>query len=356
MNHPVRYLPQALDFTPRIFPFGENFRFRATRTIIFQTGHSRLLMQGGQLVFYNGGQGLLEITAQAPESWRHLPRPWAGYGPGYDSRPVLIDPEGVVYRWQPEADPQPVFATAAPGLSVAAVGLPQNRLLLQIDEKNAWTSQVVETDSGKVLWSGSEALPMVLPYADLLLARPFLTDSSVHCLEAKTGRTRWKYASGAKLGDILGVCDDHVWLNTQDGRLLSLRVKDGQKQSEITLRNNRNPQGVMDPEGFLHICNGLNYQVVDLRQGSAKLVSYAEFEHTPDAPTTARGLLSLLLSQARLLFLDDLGKVFLVRPEDPSHPQCLWKRSKVFNLGIAEGQLILLDWEGRITVLGETKG
>ncbi|SPF40907.1 hypothetical protein SBDP1_320023 [Syntrophobacter sp. SbD1] len=352
MSHSMRYVPHALDYEPRAVSFGKDFHLRATVPVHLQTGQSRLLIRGAGVVFYNGDEGMVEISSQPPKMWRRLDLHLAGYGPGYGSDPVLVDHEGVVYRWPSGSEPISVFSTGIQGNCVSAWGLPEGRLLLLREEKGAWSTQIVEAETSRPLWSLPEAFPMLLPFEDCLIVRPRMTVSSVVCLDVESGQVRWRHESEHRLGDIIAVVDRHVWLNTQESGLISLLVDDGVVQDEIALKNNRNPQGVLDTQGYLHICNGLNYQIIDINDGTSKLISYVEFENLPEAPTTARGMSSVFLSDGRLLFHDDHGKVFVVHPENGEHPHCIWDKSRVFNLGIAEDQLVLLDWDGKITILG----
>ncbi len=143
-----------------------------------------------------------------------------------------------------------------------------------------------------------------------------------------------------------------VWFLIKAAIFPILSQDQGAKVHSLKLTNNRLPQGVVDHQGIWHVCNGLTYQKVRLATDNPQVFDYVELEDTAPAPTTTRGRLALVLEDGRLIFADDQGKVFALLPDQPGRPVCWWNKSKVYNIGIVQEALVLLDWEGRLTIFG----
>lgn len=344
----VSLLPVRLDFEPREFALQQDLVGRWSETVALTAGQSRILCYGDALLLYSGpDDGLREIVAEPPGVVPRWQLKVAGYGAGYRSDAVFIDARGRIHRWDPRGEPELAWSTKTRGLDVAALGLPHQWLLLVREVEASYQTELVDTASGTVRWRRDGALPQVLPCDDSLVALPML-GPDVICLDSATGGVRWRHTADTAPA-LIGAIDGHVWLSDQNGTLFALRLTDGRRVCELGLKNNRSALGVLDPQGRLHACNGLNYQVVDLAGGQARLVSATGFE---GSSTTARGRLALLTTDGRLVFMDDHGKVFVVHPEDPRQPECIWDESHVFSLGIVQQHLALLDWEGQVTLLG----
>jgi outer membrane protein assembly factor BamB len=352
----VRVAPLALDFVPRVCALPKTFTRRFSQRFRCQTGQTRLFSYGDRIFFREGrSEALREVIGEPPWLVPRVSFPLDSWGLGQDGDVMLIDRHGRIYVWRPGGEPALEWSAGVAGLQVSAVGLGHGTILvrrgkLDLQDPANMKTELIDTSSGESRWSRRGAFAHVLPCGDAFLAVPFLEPPNVLCVESATGDVRWTY-DDPDAGNFIGVVDDHVWLNTREHRVFALRLSDGQRAAEIALRS-RSPSGLLDPRGRFHACSGLRYEVVDLSNGQARLVSTVEFENGPDAPTTASGSLAVLCADGRVVFSDDKGKVFVVHPESPARPECIWSESRVFNQGAAGDNLVLLDWDGGLTVLG----
>ncbi len=350
MNLLVAGLPQRLNFSPSVLSLPNRFEPVWSGAVGLNPGLTKLVHYGPRLYLYQGPEeNLRQVLPHGLGSGPALSV--AAYGPGYESPAVLTDREGNLWRWDGLHGPIQVWATDLPGKDAAGLGLPDHRLLVLREHGGTWESELVDTGRARSLWVKQEALTGVLPVGDLLLACPLQAVKTIIALDVESGEVRWQRAFDRPPGDLVAAKEGLLWISTEENGIVALSLKSGQPVHSLKLTNNRLPQGVVDTHGIWHVCNGLNYQKVRLSADNPQVYDYVEFENTTPAPTTAGGQLALVLEDGRLLFSDDQGRVWALLPGQPGRPVCLWDKSRVYNIGIVQEALVLLDWEGRLTIL-----
>jgi hypothetical protein len=359
MKHLVAMSDQSLDFGPRSEALAANLGRAWVAAVNVEMGISRLLAWGQQLVLVDGRRGLLEVGPEPPGGvglapWVAYSLPLAGVAPGYASPAALLAADGKVYRWQPGAPPQPVWASGLPPAMIGILGLPADRLLIQWTEEGRCRLGLLAAPPGRLIWEQTVRAALVLPLDDLLLLEAPEASHAVRCLALDSGRQLWQSQPiPRRIGTFIGVIDDTLWLATLEGTVCALSLASGRLQTEVALYNNRAPAGILDPRGRYHACNGLNYQVLDLAAG-AKILTYAEFVRWEGGPSSANGRLASLAEDGRLVFADDAGRVFVVDPARPARPQLVWETGAiVMGLGVAHRRLYVLSSNGALHAFGE---
>jgi hypothetical protein len=355
----VAHQLQALEFVPRRPALSLDLLPHWSARMRVRLGHTRLMRVGEHLVLLDGEDGVVEVGTQQPQDdrlqpWVRHDVPVAAVGAGYESEPVIADPEGAVFRWLPGSEPQAVWEAGAPGASLSLVGLPHERLFFGRVLGGRRTMGVVDTRSGRTLWQRDGASALALPFESMLLLELTEELDVLVCLDAATGRECWrgKRLAGG-LGGIIGVVQGSLWLATRSGTICALDVAKGRARHEMKLRDSTNPQGVLDDRGLFHACNGLSYQVLDL-SGSGSLASQTQFVRSPEGPGPALGRLVLVAADDRLVFADERGSIFVVHPESPASPERLaTANSLVVGTGIAFGRLFVLESAGFLRAYGD---
>jgi len=181
-------------------------------------------------------------------------------------------------------------------------------------------------------WKRRGWISPVIAADDFVIARHDY--SNLICLDAATGRTRWR---APKLGSVIGVVGDRVWTSTSKTVIaLDLATGDEVKRIEVL---SAVPQGTIDPHGRLHLMPS-SHTALDLtRDGERVDLGWG-------AGSGWRGLVrdnSLVFARdGRIVGASDRGDVFVVQHGKPGKLDFL-RRGKdgesVFGLAAAAGRV-----------------
>jgi hypothetical protein len=319
----------ALDFRGSRPALGSDLT--AARSIPWQTSvHTRLYRLGDGLLIAGRGEGLVEIGASDPTTWTRWNADMALVGPGWRSDPVIILASGSLVRVEAGGSLRRVLDAGAAGKNLAAVGLPDDRIVVTRYGDTGVTLELWQGQSS--VWTRQGGGPDIVPHADYLLS----LGTGLERISMKTGETAWSVESGAQA--IAGVCDDTVWLRG-DGQLLGLDAGSGATRHDIRLTNNRAAQGVLDELGRYHSTTGLRYQIYDLAHGGSTIADYPL-----TGATSASGNFGIVARDGCFAFADDAGRVFVFNPAPEELARVATFPPPVANFGIAhEGLWILTD-------------
>ena len=354
----IAYPVQSLSFTTPRVALGKELTLQWKLPWRVQPGRTRLLATRDNALLVNGEQGWFEIGNATPEAgtlapWKRYDVRVADIGAAIDADALVLDSKGAVFRWQAGQSPEPVWRSEWPAAHTIVLGLSGGRLFAQCAADSRRSMGVVATQEGKFLWSQKGTGNWVLPVEDLLLMERNDTYNVLVALETSSGKQRWKSKPvRGGISTVIGVVDDMLWVATRESSLCALDLDNGGVRTEVQVKNNRVPLGRLDEEGRLHLCQGLNYQVLDLREGS-KLLSYTEFRRTEKAPSTASGNLAWPVRDGRLVFHDDRGRVWSVSPETPAEPKLLWESPNgLAGIAVSHERLLILENGGSFMALG----
>lgn len=354
----IAYPVQSLSFTSRRVALGKELTVQWKVPWRVLPGRTRLLATGESALLAEGERGWFEISDATPEPgtlapWRHYDLCVADLSATTDADALVLESSGDVFLWRASSSPQPVWKSEWPAAYTMVLGLSDGRLFAQCTAEGRRRMGVVDTQSGRFAWSRKMIGNWVLPVQDQLFMEPDDTYDVLVALETANGKQRWK--SKPVLGGIntvIGVVDDLLWVATRESALCALDTGSGSLRTEVKVKNNRVPLGKLDEHGRLHLCQGLNYQVLDLRDGG-KVLSYTEFRLTEIGPSTAPGNLAWVIRDGRLIFHDDRGRVWCFSPEAPAEPKLIWEsKGGVAGIAVAHERLLVLENAGCLLALG----
>jgi hypothetical protein len=267
--------------------------------------HTRLYHWGEALLMAQPGEGLVEIgPTRATETWTRWSINLSSVGPGWYSEPVAISRSGVIVRVEEGGKSRPVIDARVAGETIAAIGLPNNLVLLKRYEGSGAS---FELWSDRCLWRREGSAHWIVPHDKSLL---WLRNQTLDAVDLMTGHTTWSAA--LPVSGVAGILEDLVWLRG-NARLFGLDLASGGVRHDVALADNRAAEGIMDEAGRYHSTTGIRYQIYDFSKHGALAADYALSDLG-----TAPGDLLRLVRDGRILFSTDYGKFSLFDPKSPS--------------------------------------
>src|SRR6266540_1476073 len=251
---------EALDFLAHRVSVEADLTLSWSVQIPFRPGCTRLLAVGTQLVLFQADLGVYEVDGgpidNGLSSWCYHALRVVEAAPSYRSEAVLVDMDGLLYRWGPGQSPRPVGRMSGPAVDTAVLGLPDDEILLQRGPHDHRELALLDCRRGELRWSLDRGSALVLPHGKSLYLEPSDQLGTVSRVDSRTGGVRWRSKSVVGgLGTFLGVVDGALWVGTRSGTVVALDVASGEPVAEVRLRT-RYPDGVLDESGRLHACDG----------------------------------------------------------------------------------------------------
>jgi hypothetical protein len=321
-------------------------------TVAVRPGQSRLLDFNGELVLVNAPSGITTIDDGPPSEERLLSRRRVEVRPANDSRALLFDEAGLLYRWSPGAQPEQVWDTSTPPNSLEAIALSDKLLLVQHPiAKNAdgWITELINPEVG-VVWKRSGDLRGALPWNDSVLVIPAQRHSVVR-LSVAEGTPVWECSLEDQVATIIAVVAETLWLRTYEGELIAVEVESGAVRTRLRVPLAAVPEGVVDERGWLHLCTGPSYTILDLTADGA-VISSEILPVGDDAPSLVFGSAAIPITDGRLLFFDRNGSIYTTRTGAVQPPTLLWRSpAPLLDCQVARETVFILDREGRLSAL-----
>jgi hypothetical protein len=342
----------ALNFRPRDAALPEvtgEWRELWRASLAINPGPSRLLTVAGEAVLFNAPSGFIVLGDGPPAEARSLPGLRVEARSSDDSRPLLFDETGIVYRWSPGSTPRKVWGTGTAPQNLEVIGLSNDRLLVQRPASpggDEWITEMVDTEMG-IMWQRPGDLRGVLPWNESLLAVPADRQSVVR-LRLADGSTAWKCALEGRAAALIAIVGEKLWLRTYEGRLIAVDVDSGKVSVRLSIPLAAVPEGVVDQQGRLHLCTGPSYTVIDLHDGA--IVFTGVLPAGDDAPSAVFGSLATPLRDGRLLFFDRFGRIYTVRAGD--RWTLIWQpASRLLGCCVARETVFMLNEQGELCAL-----
>lgn len=354
----VPYPVQSLAFTPAHDALGKELSLRWKLPWRVLPGRTRLLSTRHGALLADGERGWFEMSDATPQTgtlapWKHYDLPVADLSAATDADALVLESDGQVLFWQAGSSPQAVWTSPWPAKDTVVLGLPGGRLFAQCTAEGQRQMGVVDAQSSRFIWSRKAIGNWVLPAQDLLFMELDDAYNVLVALKIASGKQKWKSKPvRAGLNTVIGVVDDLLWVATRESSLCAFDIGNGNLRTEIKVKNNRVPLGRLDQDGRLHLCQGLNYHVLDLRAGG-KVLSYTEFRLSEKGPSTAPGNLAWPLPDGRLVFHDDRGRIWCSSPESSAQPKLVWEsQGGIAGMTVAHEHLLALENAGCLLALG----
>jgi outer membrane protein assembly factor BamB len=308
-----------------------------------------LLNVAGEAVLINTPSGLTVLGEGPPDEARLLAGLRVEVRPSDQSRPLLFDETGIVYRWAPGWTPRKIWPTGTTPQNLEVIGLSGDRILLQrpaTPGSSEWTTEMIDTEIG-IMWQQPGDLRGVLPWNESVLA--IAADrASVIRLRLADGAPAWKCALDDRAAALTAIVGGKLWLRTYAGQLIGLDVDTGRVSERLSIPLAAVPEGVVDQQGLLHLCTGPSYTIIDLQDGST--VFTGVLPAGDDAPSAVFGSLATPLNDGRLLFFDRVGRVYTLRAGDRSN--LIWQSaSPLIDCCVAHETVFILNRKGELSAL-----
>jgi len=312
-------------------------------------GRSRLLNVVGEAALLNTPSGLTVLGDEPPAEVRLLSGLRVEARPSEESRPLLFDDTGIIYRWSPGSTPRKVWGAGTAPQNLEAIGLSHERILVQRPETPSggeWITEMIDTEIG-IIWQRAGDLRGVLPWNESVLAIPADRHSVVR-LRLADGAPVWQCALEGRAAALVAIAGGKLWLRTYEGQLIGLDVDTGKVRLRLSIPLAAVPEGVVDQQGLLHLCTGPSYTIIDLKDGAT--VFTGVLPAGDDAPSSVFGSLATPLRDGRLLFFDRVGRIYTVRAGDSWI--LVWQSaSPLIDCCVARETVFILNREGELSAL-----
>lgn len=354
MTTPIAVTEGALNFRPRTANLPDApgpWRVTWSASLAVNPGQSRLLNIAGEAVLVNAPSGITTIGNKPPGEERLLSGLRVEARPG-ESSALLFDEAARLYRWSPGSLPKQVWQTSAAPNSLEAIALKNELLLIQRPAKansDEWITELIDPKAG-VVWQRPGDLRGALPWDDSILA--IAADRhSVARLRFTDGAPIWEYSLEDRFATIIAIVAGTLWLRTYEGELIGLEVKSGTLSAQLRVPLAAVPEGVVDERGWLHLCTGPSYTILDLAADGAG-VSSEILLLGDDDPSVVFGSAAIPITDGRLLFFDQDGRIYTTRAGDPEPPVMLWRSAApLLDCQVARQTVFVLDREGHLSAL-----
>lgn len=274
--------------------------------------------------------------------------------PSYNSSPVLVSDNGNLYRWNPSSDLELARNGKLAGNHLTPTGLPGNSILLLKDRGTLlkfipgigqWTIKCFDSATKKELWSQNKFLYHILPSQDGLFMVVGDEGRSIQHTNRDTGKTIWEIRLDSSISSLVGLVDDKLWLVDNEGSIIGIEISTARRSPGLKLPFAKNPQGIIDENGRLIVCNGVSLTIVDLlTQHSPEIILQKRIEiEGKYSCSTVLGNMVLQTKDDCIVFSDYYNRVFLLPLLKDRPGRFLWEApDMIHGMGIAVNQLMVL--------------
>ena len=332
-------------------PFTGGFRPTWNMQIPERILQKKIFEYQNKFIAINSPNGIFKVPNHKTETWEMLWKPStseiAAIQPGYQkSNPVVMLSDGAICRWNGANEVQKVGNSDFFANNSSVYGLSGNRILVRQKDSLAIYAQ----ESLKQEWKIEARVGNFTIENQILYIKENL-GSHMHAFDLESYRKLWSASfEKGELTSFIGIQKEVIWTNALKGKLIGLDASNGKLCQDISLKNNHNPSGILGNDGKYHVCNGFNYEIVDLKHG-VKLSHYVLINQC-EAISTARGNQCILINENDLIFFDDQGKLFQFKGKDGKLKGPLWRsKNMISSYGFHEGLLYVMDVNGTITAL-----
>lgn len=305
----------------------------------------------GRAVLVERGRGVTEL---GPEPVHHaLDIESVEEGPA--GALTLLDSAGGIHRYVPGAPPRRWWQVAPDLHRVTAIGLTDDRLVVQRYGRWWHRFALIDTAAGRRCWRRTGTPEVASAGDDLIVGwrRHNLLDGAVAVsrVDGASGRDRWRLERAVAVAAItahpahavasrlvirirgeapsppswpptlLAVVGDRAWFRLVGGHLgsylVALDLDRGELAAAVGLRACV-PEGLV-ADGHYHMHTVGTYEVFDLRRDGA-LVAEASFGNLPSLQCR----LVAILDGARVLMASRFGHLLTIDRGAPSQPRILW--------------------------------
>jgi hypothetical protein len=180
--------------------------------------------------------------------------------------------------------------------------------------------------------------------------------NTISRLRMSDGNTFWeRKVEGGGASSLIAVVGNRLWLKTMEHEIVAVDVDKGEETARFRVPILKIPEGVVDEDGFFHVCAGRHYWVLNLRD-RGRLLLDGPIEYREHKPSIVYGSSALYTRDRRLIYRDWHGGIFAARvgaitPATVLRPPAADREFGLIGMAAAHGLLYVLTRQHELVAL-----